>query len=185
MSDRRSGMQTVLVTGGGGFIGSNLVRLLLRTGVGRVTVLDNFCSGHRANVDDLDIRLIEADVTEHGAVDEAIRGCDTVFHLAASVGNARSIADPIVDATTNVLGTLTVLEAARRQGVGKVVYLVFSRGVWRVEDTPDPRGSSAGARYALWLHQARRREAVPELRQALSDVLRVPAIFQCYGVWLR
>jgi len=66
-------------------------------------VLDTFSSGHRANLEGLDIRLIEGEVRDTEAVDEAMRGCDTVFHLAASVGNARSIGDPIGDATTNVL----------------------------------------------------------------------------------
>ena len=56
------------------------------------------------------------------AVGDAMAGCDAVFHLAASVGNARSIANPVDDATTNVLGTLHVLEAARRHGVRRLVY---------------------------------------------------------------
>ena len=85
-------------------------------------VLDNFSSGHRTNLEELGIRVIEGDVRDAEAVSEAMRGRDTVFHLAASVGNARSIAHPLEDAQVNVLGTLTVLEAARRQGVDKLVY---------------------------------------------------------------
>ena len=115
-------MQRVLVTGGAGFIGANIVRLLMREVVDDVVVLDNFSSGHRTNLDGLGIRVIEGDVRDAGAVSEAMRGRDTVFHLAASVGNARSIAHPLEDAQINVLGTLTVLEAARRQGVDKLVY---------------------------------------------------------------
>lgn len=115
-------MRKVLVTGGAGFIGSNIVRLLLHEGVADIAVLDNFSSGYRANTESLDLRMVEGDVRDPGTVEDAMRGCDTVFHLAASVGNARSIVDPVQDATTNVLGTLTVLEAARRQDVGKVVY---------------------------------------------------------------
>ncbi|MBA2258320.1 MAG: NAD-dependent epimerase/dehydratase family protein [Acidobacteria bacterium] len=115
-------MRSVLLTGGAGFIGSNLVRLLLRERVENVVVLDNLTSGYRRNLDGLPVRVVEGDVRNRDAVEEAIRGCDTVFHLAASVGNARSIANPIEDALVNVLGTLTVLEAARDHGVKKLVY---------------------------------------------------------------
>ena len=115
-------MRKVLVTGGAGFIGSNIVRRLLREGVADVVVLDNFSSGCRTNVEGLNVRVIDGDVRDSDAVTDAMRGCDTVFHLAASVGNARSIADPLGDATANVLGTLTVLEASRQENVTKIVY---------------------------------------------------------------
>ena len=98
-------MGKVLVTGGAGFIGSNIVRRLLREGVADVVVLDNFSSGCRANIEGLNVRVINGDVRDANAVADATRGCDTVFHLAASVGNARSIADPLGNATANVLGT--------------------------------------------------------------------------------
>ena len=114
-------MKKALVTGGGGFIGSNVVRGLLHDGV-EVAVLDNFSSGYRANLDGLDVRLVEGDVLDGGAVGDAMAGCDAVFHLAASVGNARSLSHPFADSEINVLGTLTVLETARRHGVRKVVY---------------------------------------------------------------
>jgi len=104
-------MRSVLLTGGAGFIGSNLVRLLLRERVENIVVLDNLTSGYRRNLDGLPVRVVEGDVRNRDAVEEAIRGCDTVFHLAASVGNARSIANPIEDALVNVLGTLTVTQA--------------------------------------------------------------------------
>lgn len=110
-----------LVTGGAGFIGSNIVAELVASGR-HVTVLDNFSSGYRSNLDSLpSVRLIEGDVRDAAAVARAIRGCDVVFHLAASVGNKRSIDRPIEDAEINVLGTLRVLEAAREAGVRKVI----------------------------------------------------------------
>ena len=87
-----------------------------------VAILDNFSSGYRTNVEGLNVRVIEADVRDASAVAGAASGCDTVFHLAASVGNARSIAEPLQDADANVLGTLTVLEAARQKNVAKIVY---------------------------------------------------------------
>ena len=110
-----------LVTGGSGFIGSNLVKALVRDGCD-VTVLDNLSSGYRSNLEPFPgVRLVEGDIRDPRAVDEAIRGASVVFHLAASVGNKRSIDCPQLDAEINVLGTLQVLEAARAHGVRKVV----------------------------------------------------------------
>ena len=111
----------VLVTGGAGFIGSNLVRHLIHDG-NEVTVLDNFMSGFRSNLDPFpSVCIIEGDVRDKEAVEEAVRGNEIIFHLAASVGNKRSIEDPITDAGINVLGTIQVLEAARKAGVRKIV----------------------------------------------------------------
>ncbi|MCE2469527.1 MAG: SDR family oxidoreductase [Dehalococcoidia bacterium] len=110
-----------LVTGGAGFIGSRVVRALLDAGR-EVVVLDDLSSGFRENMKGLPAaRLIEADVRDREAVDSACEGAEVVFHLAASVGNKRSIDDPRADASVNLLGTLNVLEAARRGGVRKVV----------------------------------------------------------------
>ena len=115
------GRERVLVTGGSGFIGSNLVKALVANGCD-VTVLDNLSSGYRSNLEPFPmVRFIEADIRDPRAVDEAIQGASVVFHLAASVGNKRSIDCPLLDAETNVLGTLRVLEAARAHKVRKVV----------------------------------------------------------------
>jgi UDP-glucose 4-epimerase len=109
------------VTGGGGFIGSNLVKELLNEGH-EVSVLDNFLSGYKSNLLSLPkAKLIEGDIRDAQAVGKAVRGKEVVFHLAASVGNKRSIDDPILDAETNVMGTLHILEAARKEGVRKIV----------------------------------------------------------------
>lgn len=114
-------MFTSLVTGGAGFIGSNLARLLLDHGHA-VTILDNFSSGYRDNLAALpSVRLVEGDVRDPAAIDAAMAGAEVVFHLAASVGNTRSIEHPILDSEINVLGTLQVLEGARRHGVRKLV----------------------------------------------------------------
>ncbi|MCE5199728.1 NAD-dependent epimerase/dehydratase family protein, partial [bacterium] len=111
----------VLITGGAGFIGSNIVSKLVEDGH-EVTVLDNLMSGYRCNLDPFpNIRFIEGDVRDEDAVARAIKGAEVVFHLAASVGNKRSIDFPIIDAEINVIGTLRVLEAARREGVRKIV----------------------------------------------------------------
>ncbi len=114
-------MKHCVVTGGAGFIGSNIVGALLRDGV-RVTVLDNLSSGYESNLLPFpDVRFVRGDVRDPEAVGSALEGADVVFHLAASVGNKRSIDDPVTDAEINVLGTIRVLEAARKYGVEKVV----------------------------------------------------------------
>lgn len=110
-----------LVTGGAGFIGSNIVRLLVEQGH-TVTVLDNLLSGYRENLLPFpQVRFIEGDIRNAGAVAEAVRGAEVIFHLAASVGNKRSIEHPLDDSDINVMGTLRILEAARHNGVRKVV----------------------------------------------------------------
>jgi nucleoside-diphosphate-sugar epimerase len=108
-----------LVTGGAGFIGSNLCRGLA-SGGWAVTVLDDFVVGHRTNLAGIAVRLIDGDIRYPAAVDNAIEDCDVVFHLAASVGHKRSIDDPAGDSETNLVGAINVLEAARRAGVRKV-----------------------------------------------------------------
>jgi len=108
------------VTGGCGFIGSNLVDLLLREKQD-VVVLDNLSNRRMANLPSA-CKFIKGNVVNREDVDKAINGCQVVFHLAASVGNARSIAKPLDDATINVLGTLNILEAARQARVQRVVY---------------------------------------------------------------
>ena len=114
--------EKALVTGGAGFIGSNVAKALLDGGY-EVVILDNFSTGYRRNTDDLrGAQIIEGDVRDADAVSRAMSGVDVVFHLAASVGNIRSIERPIEDSETNVIGTLSVLEAARRAGVRKVIY---------------------------------------------------------------
>jgi len=111
----------VLVTGGAGFIGSNLVKGLVKAGKS-VTVLDNFSSGFRKNLDNiLSVKVIEGDIRNQKDVENAMRGSEVIFHLAASVGNKRSIDNPISDAETNVIGTLQVLETARNQGIRKII----------------------------------------------------------------
>ena len=85
----------VLVTGGAGFIGSNLVRLLVDEGHD-VAVLDNLTSGYGHNLSAFpQVRFLEGDVRRDEDLKNAIQGCEVVFHLAASVGNTRSIEHPI------------------------------------------------------------------------------------------
>ncbi|NTU72322.1 MAG: NAD-dependent epimerase/dehydratase family protein [Coriobacteriia bacterium] len=108
-----------LVTGGAGFIGSNLVELLLAEGH-EVVILDDLSSGYAENLNP-GATFIDGDVSAEGAADKAAAGCQVIFHLAASVGNTRSIDNPVRDSEINVIGTLRVLEAARVHGIQRVV----------------------------------------------------------------
>ena len=111
----------VLVTGGAGFIGSNLVKHLIENN-NSVKVLDNFSSGYQSNLYPFpSVHIIEGDIRDKKTIEHAMHEVEIVFHLAASVGNKRSIDFPIVDAEINVIGTLQVLEAARKEGVSKIV----------------------------------------------------------------
>lgn len=114
-------MSKALVTGGAGFIGSHVAQLLAEDGYD-VVVLDNLATGYRENLEGLKhVRLVEADVRDASVIDQLTDGAEVIFHLAASVGNTRSIENPLYDSDVNVLGTLRVLEAARRARVRKVV----------------------------------------------------------------
>ena len=109
------------ITGGAGFIGSGIAKSLVRRG-DDVTVIDDLSSGDVSNIEHLkNVRFIKASILSEIAVADAIAGADTVFHLAASVGNKRSIDNPTLDSQINVLGTINVLEATRKAGVKKIV----------------------------------------------------------------
>ena len=114
-------MTKVLVTGGAGFIGSNLVRALLERGE-QVRVLDNFSTGSRANLDGLEVEIVEGELRSYERVHNAVRGTETVFHLGALGSVPRSVQDPLTSSAVNVEGTLNVLLAARDEGVQRVVY---------------------------------------------------------------
>jgi nucleoside-diphosphate-sugar epimerase len=114
-----------LVTGGAGFIGSNIVELLLKEGE-KVRVFDNLSSGYLINIEeyikDGRIEFIEGDVTDAAAAERATEGVDVVFHLAASVGRQRSLDNPQLDSEVNLIGTVNVLEGMRKNGVKRIVY---------------------------------------------------------------
>jgi UDP-N-acetylglucosamine/UDP-N-acetyl-alpha-D-glucosaminouronate 4-epimerase len=114
-------MSRVLVTGGAGFIGSNLVRALLERGE-EVRVLDNFATGNRANLDGLEIEVVEGELRSYERVHNAVRGVDVVFHLGALGSVPRSVQDPLTSSAVNIEGTLNVLLAARDEGVRRVVF---------------------------------------------------------------
>jgi UDP-glucose 4-epimerase len=112
----------VLVTGGAGFIGSNLVAALLERG-DDVRVLDNFSTGSRANLAALgrDVEVVEGDLRSYERVHTAVRGREVVFHQGALGSVPRSVQDPLTSTAVNVEGTLNVLLAARDEGIRRVV----------------------------------------------------------------
>ena len=114
-------MSRVLVTGGGGFVGANLVRALLEGG-DDVRVLDNFSTGNRANLVGLDVEVVEGELRSYERVHNAVRGVEVVFHLGALGSVPRSVQDPLTSSAVNVEGTLNVLLAARDEGIRRVVY---------------------------------------------------------------
>jgi UDP-N-acetylglucosamine/UDP-N-acetyl-alpha-D-glucosaminouronate 4-epimerase len=113
----------VLVTGGAGFIGSNLVERLMHEGHA-VRILDNFSTGDRRNLRGVaaDVDLVEGDLRSYERVARAVRDCEIVFHQGAMPSVPRSVQDPLTSSEINIGGTLNVLLAARDAGTRRVVF---------------------------------------------------------------
>ena len=116
-------MANYIVTGGAGFIGSNIVEELVRRGE-KVKVLDNFLTGKRENLAPFmnKIEVIEGDIRDKNALDRAFKGIDFVIHQAALRSVPKSVDDPFTTNDVNVFGTLNLLMAAKNAGVRRVVY---------------------------------------------------------------
>jgi UDP-N-acetylglucosamine 4-epimerase len=134
--EKESQMALFLVTGGAGFIGSNLVREILRGG-DRVRVLDSFATGRRENLAGLEasIDLREGDIRDPAACRDACAGADFVLHQAALGSVPRSVADPMASHEANATGTLNMLIAARDAGARRFVY-ASSSSVYGNSDAP-------------------------------------------------
>jgi len=134
-------MAKYLVTGGAGFIGSNLVRFLLGRGHEAV-VVDDLSTGKRENMTDfLDrIDFLEGDIRDRAVMDKAVAGCAAVFHEGALGSVPRSVEDPATSHDVNVNGTLTVLEAARAAGVRRVVFAASSSAYGNQVESPKHEG---------------------------------------------
>lgn len=121
---------TFLVTGGAGFIGSNLVEYLLKHGAAKVRVLDNFSIGSKENIAAFDtnpaFELIEGDIREYAMCEKAINGIDFISHQAALGSVPRSINDPITTNEVNVSGFLNMLVAARNAKAKRMIYAASS-----------------------------------------------------------
>jgi UDP-glucose 4-epimerase len=128
--------RATLVTGGAGFIGSNIVRRLLERG-DTVRVLDNFSSGNRRNLQpfDDDIEIVEGDLRSYERVHAAVRGVECVFHQGALPSVPRSVQDPLTTNAVNVEGTVNALLAARDEGVRRFIF-ASSSSVYGNEGAP-------------------------------------------------
>ncbi|HEX2382826.1 MAG TPA: NAD-dependent epimerase/dehydratase family protein [Acidimicrobiales bacterium] len=130
---------TCLVTGGAGFIGSNLVDALVEQGH-EVRVLDDLSTGYAVQLNPA-ARLTIGSVDDLGSVRIAVDGCDVVFHLAAHRAVLRSVEHPLATDSANTHGTLTVLDAARNAGVRRVVYASSSSVYGGAELKPTPESA--------------------------------------------
>lgn len=130
-----------LITGGAGFIGSNIATRLVEMGE-QVRVLDNFSSGYRENLAALGdkVELIDGDIRDYWTVVKAVEGIDYVLHQAALPSVPRSIANPLTSNAVNIDGTLHVLEASRQAGVKKMVMASSSSVYGESEELPKHEG---------------------------------------------
>ena len=148
-------MRTFLVTGGAGFIGSHLVEALLDR-EDRVRILDDFSTGHRENIPRRgNVELVEGSLTDAAAVERAVQGVDCIFHEAALASVPRSIEKPLDTHAACVTGTVTLLHAAQKAGVRRVVYAASSSAYGdkatsskRETDLPNPLSPYAAAKLA-------------------------------------
>lgn len=107
----------IVITGGAGFIGSNLARTLMdRPEISQIRVIDNLSTGRKENIAGLDVQFLEGEIQDASLLKQAFHGADAIVHLAALPSVPRSVKDPLASHHANATGTLQVLEAARRAG---------------------------------------------------------------------
>jgi nucleoside-diphosphate-sugar epimerase len=131
-------MSHYVVTGGAGFIGSAIVRSLLREGARKVVVIDNLLTGHESNLEEVrgSVDLQLADIRNYAEIAPLIRGAAVVFHEAAIPSVPRSIDDPVPSHDCNINGTFNVLRAAHEGEAGRVVYAASSSAYGDTEVLP-------------------------------------------------
>ena len=134
----------VLVTGGAGFIGANLVKALANAGgIQEIVVIDDLSFGFRSNLDDLEVTFIEGSILDEDLLEVTMEGASSVIHLAARSSVPRSIVDPMAAHRDNTTGTALVLEAARAEGDVQVI-VASSSSVYGANDIlPKHEGLSA------------------------------------------
>ena len=125
----------IMVTGGAGFIGAHTVNAIVASGAGEVSVLDNFSTGKRSQVNPK-ATIYETDLRDAAAVAAAVESArpELIFHLAAQMDVRRSVADPPFDAQVNVVGFLNLIESARRQGLKRVVFASTGGAIYGEQD---------------------------------------------------
>jgi UDP-glucose 4-epimerase len=169
----------VVITGGAGFVGGNLCRVLAdrRTDI---VVVDDFSTGYKSNLAGLDVTLYEGSILDRGLLAEACAGADSIVHLAARASVPRSIKEPVATNEVNVTGTVNVLEAARGQGAHVVV--ASSSSVYGSGPAlPKHEGLAAAPRSPY----AASKLAAESYAQAYQDAFDLPTIafrfFNIYG----
>ncbi|MCX7428517.1 MAG: SDR family oxidoreductase [Planctomycetia bacterium] len=149
-------MRSFLVTGGAGFIGSHIAEALVRRG-DRVRVIDNLSTGHIENLDAFrdKVEFVEGDLRDADTVAAAVDGVDCIFHEAALASVPRSVQFPLDTHAHCVTATVTLLDAARRSGVRRLVYAASSSAYGdqpnsskRETDLPDPISPYGAAKLA-------------------------------------
>ncbi len=120
-------MTKILITGGCGFIGSNLVEFLIEKTDWNISILDNLSIGKKEDIENIEgskerTTIIKGDIRKKEDIKKAIEGCEYVVNLAAQVGVMPSVDDPIFDADVNIIGTINVLQAAVDNNIKKIVH---------------------------------------------------------------
>ena len=169
----------VLVTGGAGFIGSNMVDALLDQGL-HVRILDNLSTGSLANLRHCraGVELIEGDVRDLDTCYRACRGVESVFHQAALPSVPRSIADPLTSHAVNVDGTLQMLLAARDEGVRRFVFASSSSVYGDTVVSPKHEGLAPCPLSPYAINKLSGEQVLPRLSRAVWPGDRRAALFQ-------
>lgn len=171
----------ILVTGGCGFIGSNLAIGL--AGKNRVSVIDNLSSGREGNIREIKDRIsfMREDIRNFDALNEAAKGKGIIFHTAANIFIQKSLKDPRYDVENNVIGTVNVLEACRRNDVNKMIFSSSCAVYGETDDLPISEGHPVNpvSPYALSKHSAE------EFCRLYSDLYGIDVVilryFNVYG----
>ena len=181
-------MAVDIVTGGAGFIGSHLVDRILAGTNNRVRVIDNFSSGSPRNLEHLKgdprLEVVELDLSDFAAVKGAFEGAGSVFHLAALADIVPSIERPVEYMSTNVQGTVRVLECARHAGIGKLVYAASS-SCYGLAATPTREDHPIAPQYPYALSKYLGELAVLHWGQVYHLPVNSIRIFNAYGPRVR
>ena len=177
------GLRTAIVTGGAGFIGSHMVDLLLQRGYA-VRAVDNLAGGRRANVahheGNAAFRLVEADIRDFEPGDAVFSGVDHVFHFAGIGDIVPSIEHPIEYMSTNVQGTVRMLECARAAGIRKFVYAASS-SCYGVAAVPTREDHPIAPKYPYALSKYQGEQAAFHWHQVYGLPVNAIRIFNAYG----
>ncbi len=161
-----------LVSGGAGFIGSNIVRKLAARGE-KVRVLDDFSTGKKENLEGIkNLEVIEGSLLDSGCLNKAVQGVEYILHQGAIPSVPRSVSDPLKSNEANVTGTLCLLEAAKKEGVKRFVFAASSSAYGDTEELPKveqmegiPLSPYAVSKYAGELYV-----------KVFADIYRLPAV---------